>query len=450
MLKKSVKCGLRAQAARHSEQDDKYIKFTAEGRDVLAHIEKENGKLNSDIRGLVHEEEHVVDLKAKRKLDAEIRGKKVQSNYMKNRHVELRVRAQNRTAIDGIHRKLASMKFWQAQEKLTIVCVDNEEYSKYARGYAEWSPENSDEAPSLSLFATGIPELRRIITAFPANGRWDTLKRHINDTWPCTLNSFDLSSSVTKAQRKLEVDEQMARTLESLDAIIDELFSGFDGEHMGPAKKQMAAKQKKWARAGVQYCEKFATAKRGDKQAIQATTHRPILSNKGSVFSSQVKGEFNVNKALPETPLRDIDVFLNDLQEATSQRSAQHSGHNIHDCALEPNGEHGYVAVAVQKVYEKAMKVKKKTATAHENQRSAGNRIREAEERTGKEIKGIFTEIQHEIDLACNKEEDNSEEGKAYRQQLRKIVAEAQAEIDNAIRPKLDEAVRTCKNLVAV
>ena len=127
---------------------------------------------------------------------------------------ESRVLAQNRTAVTEIHGSLASSRWWKSQEKLIIVCVDNEEYAKHARGFSEWSPETPDEAPRLSLAATGIPELRRIITEFPANGRWESLNHHVKNTWRCTLEGFHLSGSVTKAQRKAQVDEEIMNTRE--------------------------------------------------------------------------------------------------------------------------------------------------------------------------------------------------------------------------------------------
>lgn len=62
-------------------------------------------------------------------------------------------------------------------------------------------------------------------------------------------------------------------------------------------------------------------------------------------------------------------------------------------------------------------------------------------------IKDIFTEIQDDINLACNRKEDNSEEGASYRKQLRDMVRKAQQKIDNKICPKLDEALAICKML---
>lgn len=150
---------------------------------------------------------------------------------------ETRVLAQNRTAVSEIHRSLASSKWWKSQEKLIIVCVDNEEYAKHARGYAAWSPESPDESPRLSVMATGIPELRRIITEFPANARWESLNHHIKDTWRCTLEGFHLSGSVTKAQRKAQVDAEIKDTLKvCLDSnfllVVFSHRTGFGDNHL--------------------------------------------------------------------------------------------------------------------------------------------------------------------------------------------------------------------------
>ena len=101
-------------------------------------------------------------------------------------------------------------------QKPTIVCVDNDQYKKHAEGYEPWNPsvpEDENQAPFLSLEATGIPELRSIITEFPADGRWEALKHHVHDVWDCMLNALELSGSVTKAQRKAEVDEKLRQSL---------------------------------------------------------------------------------------------------------------------------------------------------------------------------------------------------------------------------------------------
>ena len=62
-----------------------------------------------------------------------------------------------------------------------------------------------------------------------------------------------------------------------------------------------------------------------------------------------------------------------------------------------------------------------------------------------KKIKDIFAEIQSEIDYACTRKEDNSEEGILYRKQLREMVRAAQENIDTEICPKLDEAFEACR-----
>lgn len=126
---------------------------------------------------------------------------------------ELHVLANNRQTKIGFRARLISSKIWKRQyPKLTIVCIDNAEFNKHAPVSAPCDPNDRDKLPRLSREATGIPELRSIISDYPADGRWERLKHHINETWECTMNSLEMSGTITIAQRKAEVDEQFDKT----------------------------------------------------------------------------------------------------------------------------------------------------------------------------------------------------------------------------------------------
>lgn len=82
----------------------------------------------------------------------------------------------------------------------------------YAQGRLMWDHDNPDDTARLSREATGVPLLQKIIGDFPADGRWQTLNHHINVTWRCTMQSLEMSATVSMAQRKAHVDEQITRT----------------------------------------------------------------------------------------------------------------------------------------------------------------------------------------------------------------------------------------------
>jgi hypothetical protein len=125
--------------------------------------------------------------------------------------------------VADFHGKLLSKKIWKkhwSNSNFIIVCIDNHEHKRYAQGYSSVTPCDKEEAPRLSSEATGIPALRRIIADFPADGRWETLKHHIYETWECTINSLEMSGTVTMSQRKAEVDEQFAGSCQVGEACI--------------------------------------------------------------------------------------------------------------------------------------------------------------------------------------------------------------------------------------
>ncbi|KAJ4295444.1 hypothetical protein N0V90_007456 [Kalmusia sp. IMI 367209] len=455
-------------------EDDTGIIFTTEDRRSREDLRKQIDRIESDMSLLNSQEEHADELAAKREIEAQIREKK---------DFEIRVVARNRTAIDAIRAKLRSKKIWKFPQELAIVCVDNKEYRKYAQGYRPWSPDSPEEAPRLSLAATGIPTLRSIITNFPADGRWETLKHYIYDTWECILNSFEMSASVTKAQRKAQVDEEIAKTLQSIVANIEELFDELVTGQIVAAKKEMGA----------------AITKKGEFNCNQTLLAAPLKDIDRMLDDLRNKNTVELFMCLTERVRDIIDKLVNTLENDPSydvagidkhirmsiyltrttmvkacaevQKKTTHAIQSIQDCAGEGIGTHSYFAAPMQKVYEKALKAKRTGSSALRPARArafdtalkARNgpyhqlHMKIIETLTAelelqrrcliKEIKGIFAEIQNEIDFVCSRKEDNSEEGKKFRKDIRQKKAESQERLEKEIRPKLVEAELTCNSL---
>ncbi|KAF2744628.1 hypothetical protein M011DRAFT_479663 [Sporormia fimetaria CBS 119925] len=98
---------------------------------------------------------------------------------------ELRVLARNRTASDAFRKKHKRL----TGADLLVFCVSSVEYNKHLQGY------DLDDTPSLSLEATGIPDLRRHLCLLLANGRFNTLKDQLEHSIPELLSNLNLSWS---------------------------------------------------------------------------------------------------------------------------------------------------------------------------------------------------------------------------------------------------------------
>ncbi|KAJ4359640.1 uncharacterized protein N0V89_000195 [Didymosphaeria variabile] len=514
-------------------------RFTREERQTYASLERQIAQINKELQRLKEQEEYADELTTKRELERQIWGKKKKRNELGNAEFELHVVARNQQTIVDFRGKLLSKKIWKKNyPKLVIICIDNEEHNKYAQGFLPWTPDERDEAPRLSQEATGIPALRRIIEDFPADGRWAILKHHIYETWDCTMNSLEMSGTVSMAQRKAEVDEQFAGSCQSIVTDIVEQFQGLMDGYVECAKDHMVQKETSWTEGGVRNHADF-------QKSMKPATHQSLMKKHG--LTTTAMGEFDLNEKLYEEPRKVILTSLDDLSKEripqffteliqgirgtveglfneferesilqtahftaykafhflftdkrlidgpqydsvglsakvqagmrvrqrrlettciAAQRDATRIIRDIHDRAFETHGKYTYFYTAFKPAYDAAngaQKIKKKTlhyarCKAFEQALTVPDgpyyqlhttifeelieHLENLREKLIHDIKSVLGEIQHEINMACSRKDDNSPEAKAFRREVMGQNDKLRELFANRIRPCLDEAVK--------
>ncbi|KAL1594574.1 hypothetical protein SLS60_010335 [Paraconiothyrium brasiliense] len=471
-------------------------RFTREERQTYNSIERKTAQINVELRLLKEQEENADELTAKREIERQIWEKKIKRNEFENAEFELHVVANNKHTIADLRGKLLSKKIWKKNyPKLVIICIDNEEHNKYAQNFLPWSPDERDEAPRLSQEATGIPALRRIIEDFPADGRWATLKHHIYETWDCTMNSLEMSGTVSMAQRKAEVDEQFAGSCQSIVTDIVEQFQALMDGYVECARDHMVQKEASWTEGGIRRHAEF-------QKSMKPATHQSLMKKHG--LTTTAMGEFDLNEKLYEEPRKIILSSLVDLSNVRipeffteliqsirstveglfnefERKSVLQIAHStaykafhimdIHDRAFETHGNYTYFYAAFKPAYgaaNAAQKIKK-SKTLHYARCKAFEqalavpdgpyyqlhttilkelieKLESLREKIIRDIKSVLEEIQHEINMACSRKDDNSNEAKVFRREVMRRNDELRELFTNRIRPCLDEAMKMSKD----
>ncbi|OAG12477.1 uncharacterized protein CC84DRAFT_1254727 [Paraphaeosphaeria sporulosa] len=507
----------------HSAEIDEKIKkktrgrFTREQRQTYASLQQQIAQVDAELLILKEQEENVDEITIKRELEEQIQGKKIRRKEIENTDFELHVLARNQQTVADFRGKLLSKKIWKKHyPKIIIVCIDNYEYGKHAPGYSSWTPDESCEAPRLSKEASGIPELRSIIAGFPADGLWETLRHHIHETWECTMNSLEMSGTVTIAQRKAEVDEQFAGSCQSIVTIIEEQFHDLTSGHMEAVRDHIVQKERSWAEAGLETHAGFA-------KSMNSATHKALMKKHGLTVTGQRK-EFDLNEELYAEPRKVIMASLDDLSDdkiprffteliqgirstveelfteiehgphydavglsakvqagirvrqrtlekacTSTQKQAIRMIRDKRDRALGPHGTSSYFYAAFKSAYDTANtaqpKKRSRSYTLHDARCKAfemaltvpdgpyyqlyimmfeelvGN-LNDLQQQLISNIKNIFAEIQHEIDMACSRKDDHRPEAKTFRREVMRQTGKLRKLFTDQIRPCLIQAVK--------
>ncbi|KAL5391277.1 hypothetical protein PMIN02_006631 [Paraphaeosphaeria minitans] len=513
-------------ALTHSAEIDEQIKnetrgrFTRDQHRTYASLQQQIAEVDTELLLLKEQEGNVDEITAKREIEEQIWEKKIRRNELENADFELHVRARNQQTVVDFRGKLLSKKIWKKQyPKIIIVCIDNYEYGKHAPSYSPWTPEESGKTLRLSKEATGIPELRSIIADFPADGRWETLRHHIHETWECTMNSLEMSGTVTIAQRKAEVDAQFARSCQGIVTIIAEQFLDLISGHMESVKDHISQKERSWAESGLETHAGFA-------KTMNPATHKALMNKHGLTITGKRK-EFDLNEELYAEPRKVIVAGLDDLSDdriprffteliqgirstvedlfteiehgphydtvglsakvqagirvrqrtleracISTQKQAIRMIRDIRDRALVPHGTCSFFYAAFKPAYDAANsatpKKKSRSYTLHDARCKAFETaltvpdgpyyqlyiimfeelvksLDDLQLQLICNIKTIFAEIQHEIDMACSRKDDHCPEAKAFRREVMRQTEKLRTLFTDEIRPCLVRAEKMAR-----
>ncbi|KAF2449101.1 hypothetical protein P171DRAFT_469260 [Karstenula rhodostoma CBS 690.94] len=245
---------------------------------------------------------------ALQELKAHIRRKRKQRIKLANAEHELYVLARNRQTAEEFRNTLLLKTIWRPQyAPLIIVCIDNEEYKKWAPDYLNWAPDGEYIGPRLSLEATGILKLREIIANFPAEGRRETLRHYVHETWPCMINSIEMCGTVPMSERKAQVDDAFARLRQNIVTLVEARYHELVMEHIASVKKGMLDQEKSCAEHGVASHDNFLVTHK-----IKHPTHKCLMRKHG--YTVTLKGEeHDLSMELSKQPRKTILSTLNDL-----------------------------------------------------------------------------------------------------------------------------------------
>ena len=93
----------------------------------------------------------------------------------------------------------------QDRVPLLVFAVSNSDYIKHVNGY-----DLSEEIP-ISVWATGIPHVRRSLSKLPAKSRLDALRHYCHGTVEDLIGSLRNWSQQSTIQRRIELQDLVAK-----------------------------------------------------------------------------------------------------------------------------------------------------------------------------------------------------------------------------------------------
>ncbi|KAF1952582.1 hypothetical protein CC80DRAFT_572350 [Byssothecium circinans] len=273
-------------------EDDKMTKFTPEESRQLEDLERQIEDMEATIDDLRARKTQAFADKAYAMYGT------LEGECVGMEKYEMRVRVRNRATTEYLQTKYKNTT--KDPHPLEVFCISNTEYEKYMDGYPQ------DKPPKLSLEGTGVPALRKFITLFPANGRFATLKHHVNDTWDSLISTLEMAGSDAKVEQKEQLDYDFSRAQADMIACIEGIFALFKVGKIEIVKKRMADAEEQ--------CKVDATEKLEEiSEQLHFKSHEAVMANFGTRTTLK-SGEQNWNQDFLEIALKTINIQLNYLR----------------------------------------------------------------------------------------------------------------------------------------
>ncbi|KAF2866905.1 hypothetical protein BDV95DRAFT_598435 [Massariosphaeria phaeospora] len=232
-----------------------------------------------------------------RKLKLRMRVVRLEREYqaLARRRKEVRVLARNRHVKEGIAEQYR--RDTKDPSPLPIFCVSNTAYIEHL-GY------NARQPPSLSLQATGIPDLRNAIYSMPADGKWKTLVHYTESQLKSILNTVEMSCTVSKIKRKQELNKTFQKSRLGLRSSVQSIADGFMRTDVETIFTAISTCESIWINRARRKCELW--------KKFPAPGHRAVVKRYGTWGTKKVSPQ-NWNKELLVIIQADLDPLFEKL-----------------------------------------------------------------------------------------------------------------------------------------